>query len=174
MTACSEVVVYSPTMVRARSKRAIAAAGIFSVCAIVSLLLGGCGRGSSAAANATQRSAIVTARSSNNLGDYLVGGNGHTLYMFTSDKDGNSACYGQCARKWPPLLTHGKPRAGGGIPGGELGTITRKDGSTQVTCNGHPLYYFAADGKPGDDKGEALTQFGGKWYALTPLGERID
>jgi len=37
------------------------------------------------------------------LGDILVDGDGRTLYAFTKDKGGQSACSGQCATNWPAL-----------------------------------------------------------------------
>lgn len=49
----------------------------------------------------------------------------------------------------------------------ELGTIQRDDGSTQVTLNGWPLYYFAADAAPGDANGEGVA---GAWFVARPDG----
>jgi predicted lipoprotein with Yx(FWY)xxD motif len=54
-----------------------------------------------------------------------------------------------------------------------IGTTKRKDGSTEVTYAGHPLYYFAPDKKRGEISGQALDQFGAPWYALTPAGREI-
>ena len=55
-----------------------------------------------------------------------------------------------------------------------LGTTSRSDGKPEVTYNGHPLYTYAGDQKPGDTNGEGLNQFGAKWYALSPAGKKID
>jgi secreted repeat protein with Y-X4-D motif len=71
-----------------------------------------------------------------------------TLYMFTPDTSTTSACYGQCAATWPPVLASGK-RGAAGLQTSLLGTIQRTDCTTRVTFNGHPLYFFAKDSKPG-------------------------
>jgi predicted lipoprotein with Yx(FWY)xxD motif len=105
-----------------------------------------------------------------NLGNILVGPDGRTLYMFTQDADGVSACYDECAVAWPPLLTNMKPAAGNGADPALLGTTTRKDGALQVTYNGMPLYYWAADQKPGDTTGQNV---GGVWFVLDVAGKII-
>ena len=73
------------------------------------------------------------------LGEVLVGDKGMTLYMFTVDKDGQSACYDQCAAVWPALLTNGAPLAGTGVKQELLGTTVRRDGTTQVTYSGNAI-----------------------------------
>jgi predicted lipoprotein with Yx(FWY)xxD motif len=100
---------------------------------------------------------------STSLGDVLVDGAGLTLYMFTADTDGSSACYGDCATNWPPLLLDAVPSVGAGLDSEDFGSITRDDGTTQVTFYGMPLYTFAGDRAPGDVNGQGL---GGKWYVL--------
>ena len=65
---------------------------------------------------------------------------------------------------WPPLLTVGEPTAGEGLTGGQLGTITRDDGSLQVIFNGQPLYYFANDAGPGEANGHMV---GGVWFVVS-------
>ncbi|HEV8105412.1 MAG TPA: hypothetical protein VGP69_16890 [Gaiellaceae bacterium] len=107
------------------------------------------------------------------LGRILVDGKGITLYDFPPDKGTTSVCYGACAALWPPLLTHGKPIAGPGVRASLLGTTKRKDGKLEVTYNGHPLYYWVGDHKPGQTTGQALNQFGGPWWVLTPAGKEI-
>jgi predicted lipoprotein with Yx(FWY)xxD motif len=104
------------------------------------------------------------------LGNVLVGPNGLTLYMFTRDANGESACYDQCAKNWPPLLTEGAPVAARGVDAAKLGTTTRKDGATQVTYNGMPLYFWAADQKPGDTAGQNV---GNVWFVLDVAGNII-
>ena len=66
------------------------------------------------------------------IGKVVADSRGHTLYMFRADHGGKSACYGSCARYWPPLTTAGKPKAGAGIEAALLGTIKRKDGKLEV------------------------------------------
>jgi predicted lipoprotein with Yx(FWY)xxD motif len=108
------------------------------------------------------------------LGRFLVDDQGRTLYLFEADNGMASNCDSGCAQAWPPLLTSTGDKAGSGVSAAELGTTTRKDGSTQVTYNGHPLYYFVADRKPGDTTGQGLNQFGAPWYVVSPAGNKID
>jgi predicted lipoprotein with Yx(FWY)xxD motif len=118
--------------------------------------------------------AVVTAASAPKLGRIIVDSKGFTLYDFHKDKGTTSSCYGGCAQVWPPLLTEGDPQAGEGAMASKLGTTERKDGTTQVTYAGHPLYTFVEDKKPGDAKGNDFTSFGGEWYALQPSGEEAE
>ena len=113
--------------------------------------------------------ATVMLGGTDKLGPFLVDHKGMTLYTFGKDKDNQSACYGGCAKKWPPLLVGADetPTLAEGIPG-ELGVITRDDGGRQVTYNGSPLYYYEKDKKPGDAKGDGA---GGVWYVATPSGD---
>jgi predicted lipoprotein with Yx(FWY)xxD motif len=98
-----------------------------------------------------------------NLGVILTDLKGMTLYRFTNDQGSTSNCNGTCAQNWPPLLiTSGQPLLAGGLPG-TLGTTTRQDGSTQVTYNGVPLYYFAKDAKAGDTTGQGVNNI---WFVV--------
>jgi predicted lipoprotein with Yx(FWY)xxD motif len=108
------------------------------------------------------------------IGKVITDKRGHTLYMFRADHGTVSACYGKCARFWPPLTTVGKPVAGPGVKTALLGTTKRKDGKLQVTYKRHPLYTFLEDKKPGQTAGEGSKAFGAGWYALTPTGVVID
>jgi len=105
------------------------------------------------------------------LGKIVVDGDGMTLYMFDKDTQGSgqSSCTGECLTNWPPLTTTDDVPTLTGITG-EVGTITMADGSTQVTLNGWPLYYFAGDAAAGDVNGQGV---GGIWWVLTPAGERM-
>jgi predicted lipoprotein with Yx(FWY)xxD motif len=89
------------------------------------------------------------------MGTILVAAsNNHTVYTFDSDSPGVSKCNGACATTWPPLtVTSGTTPTGGPGVTGQLGTITRSDGSLQVTYKGMPLYFFHSDSKAGDTKG---------------------
>jgi predicted lipoprotein with Yx(FWY)xxD motif len=107
------------------------------------------------------------------LGRILVDSHGKTLYMWAHDKGRKSTCYGDCAVYWPPLLTRGKPLARTGAKARLLGTTHRRDGRTQVTYAGHPLYYFVQDTKPGQTNGEGLTGFGGRWDPLSAAGKPV-
>jgi predicted lipoprotein with Yx(FWY)xxD motif len=104
-------------------------------------------------------------------GAYLTDGQGRSVYMFEADSKGNATCYETCAQAWPPVLTHGSPEPGKGVEKQMLGTIERKDGSTQVTYNGIPLYYFIKDKMPGDINGQDVHGFGADWHLLNPQGQ---
>jgi predicted lipoprotein with Yx(FWY)xxD motif len=135
----------------------IAAVGSASVAASASAASGG--------------TTVMVQRSA--LGPIVVDSRGITLYDFPADKGIVSSCYGACAALWPPLVTKGKPIAGTGVKASLLGTTKRKDGKLEVTYNGHPLYYFVSDRKPGQLTGQGLNQFGAPWWVLTPAGKEI-
>lgn len=116
----------------------------------------------------------VVAAADSDLGEILVDAEGMTLYMLTADSEGESTCDGQCASAWPPLLTDGDPSAEGAVDSSLLGTITREDGSVQVTYDGLPLYYFSGDSAAGDVNGQGIESFGGIWWVMAPDGEPID
>jgi predicted lipoprotein with Yx(FWY)xxD motif len=90
-----------------------------------------------------------------------------------ADTNGRSSCAGECAKVWPALTTHGKPAAGIGVNAADLGTITRSDGTTQVTYMSHPLYYFIADTAAGQTRGQGNPCFGAKWWLVAPSGQAI-
>ena len=94
----------------------------------------------------------------------LTDSKGFTLYSFAPDTATTSNCTGSCAAYWPPLT--GAPTAGPGVTG-ELGTITRPDGTTQATYNGHPLYTYVGDTHPGQANGNNLNLNGGLWHEVT-------
>jgi predicted lipoprotein with Yx(FWY)xxD motif len=115
---------------------------------------------------------VSTAQSS--LGRILVNSRGHTLYLFERDRRGRSACSGQCAKFWPPLIAAGQPRAAAGARASLLGRTRRADGRMQVTYNRHPLYAFVKDSRRGQTRGEELDAFGGEWYAISPAGAKVE
>ncbi len=98
-------------------------------------------------------------------GEALAGADGLTLYTRTDEVDGTIHCGEGCVDSWPPLT--GTVDAGDGNAD-MLGTITRPDGTEQVTYNGYPLYYFTGDAAPGDATGDGL---GGVWFIAAPSGE---
>ncbi|MEZ0095192.1 hypothetical protein [Streptacidiphilus sp. EB129] len=124
------------------------------------------GGGGASAAGAT-----VKAQNSS-LGQILVDGSGRTLYLFTADTGSTSNCNGTCALAWPPDTTTGQPTANG-LTASMVGTTMRTDHRTEVTYNGHPLYYFEHDSRPGDVNGEGVNAFGGSWYAVSPSGTAV-
>jgi predicted lipoprotein with Yx(FWY)xxD motif len=148
-----------------------------AVIPLAALAIAACGGGGSAATAATQNassgaSATVGVANSG-LGSILVNSTGRTLYLFKADSGTSSACAGACATAWPPLLVTGKATAGSGLTASKLGTITRSGGDHQVTYNGHPLYLYVGDKKPGDVTGQGVTAFGAAWFVLSPAGNQI-
>jgi predicted lipoprotein with Yx(FWY)xxD motif len=97
-----------------------------------------------------------------------------TVYMFEGDTGPSSSCSGECASVWPPVTSGGAPVAGAGVAAADLGTITRRDGTKQVTYNGHPLYFYAKDGDSGDAYGQGIMGFGASWYVIAPSGNKVD
>jgi predicted lipoprotein with Yx(FWY)xxD motif len=120
-----------------------------------------------AAASGQARSDVTTA-TKGAVGTVLVSTNGHTLYHLTTDTAGNSTCTGSCAQLWPPVTVPAgsTPKAGAGMSG-KLATITRSDGSTQVTYNGEPLYQYSLDTTTGDALGQGVA---GVWFAVKATG----
>ena len=114
---------------------------------------------------------VIAVASNPKLGKILVNDLGMTLYDFHKDKGGASACYGECAAIWPPMLTTAAGQVASPEADQELGTTKRKDGTLQVTYAGHPLYTYVVDKKPGEANGNDFSSFGGQWYALKPNGE---
>jgi len=127
-----------------------------------------------ATSGATSGAAATTvATRSGQLGTFLTDSSDKALYMFASDTSSKSTRSSTCATYWPPLTTTGTATASGKASGSMLGTITRPDGSKQVTYNGHPLYLFKLDTGAGDTKGESSNNFGAKWWLLAPSGQPI-
>lgn len=138
---------------------------------ILSLILAAC---SSSAATQTPPAVVPvtgsdTVRSADNpeFGQILVTPDGKTLYTNTVDTPEDLRCTNiACTSFWPPYTVDGQPTAGEEIPG-SLGTVTRPDGSKQVTYNQQPLYTFYLDRQPGDAKGNGFTDLGGTWHVVT-------
>jgi predicted lipoprotein with Yx(FWY)xxD motif len=102
------------------------------------------------------------------IGKVLTDAKGMTLYRFDNDTTaGKSACTGACASAWPAAT--GAAVAGAGIDGSKLTTFTRDDGTKQLQMDGHPLYTFAGDTKPGDVSGKAIPN----WHAASPTGDKV-
>ena len=125
-----------------------------------------------ASASSAASSTVITTKTSSG-GSFLTNGAGRSVYMFMADSTGKSNCSGACAAAWPPVVATGQPTASGSAQASDLSTITRSDGTKQVTYNGHPLYYFEGDTGPGTDKGQGLNGFGALWYLVAPSGSSI-
>jgi len=149
-----------------------AAAVVATACGAGAGLYGGAAASPPTASGTT---GVAVAVGTSNIGPLLVDGRGRTLYLFAADTSSSSTCYDACAQAWPPLLAGtATPRAETGVTAGELGTTKRRDGGAEVTYNGHPLYLYVGDAKPGDIVGQGLNQFGAAWYAVAPGGSKID
>jgi predicted lipoprotein with Yx(FWY)xxD motif len=131
------------------------------------------GGGTAAKQPSTAANSAIDIRSTP-LGKILVDSGGRTLYLFEADKPGMSNCSGACLSLWPAFTAQGKPQAHGGVLASKIGTISMSGGKQQVTYAGHPLYYYAADQKPGDTTGQGLNQFGAAWYVLGASGKKVD
>lgn len=133
---------------------------------------GGGGAGASTGSGGSLSAATIKS-ASGSVGTYLTDGSGRALYLWMADSNNKSACSGACAGLWPPLTASGTPKAASGVQASDLGTITRSDGTKQVTYDGHPLYYYAGDSGSGDTNGQGSNGFGAKWWLVAPSGSAI-
>ncbi len=146
---------------------AVLGAAVISVVALA--LLGGAlagaggtsGTGSSSTASSASSSGLRTTTVAG--ATVLTNAAGRTLYSFAPDSATKSVCNGSCAAYWPPVS--GPLKAGAGVTG-KLSTITRADGSTQEVYNGHPLYTYIGDTRPGQANGNNLNLNGGFWHEV--------
>ena len=108
----------------------------------------------------------------------IVDDDDRTLYLFTEDSEGAPTCYDECASDWPPLLAEDDDDdddrheidVDDGLDAALVGTVERENGATQVTYNGHPLYYWTGDTAPGDTEGQGRDD---AWYVLDAQGEAV-
>jgi predicted lipoprotein with Yx(FWY)xxD motif len=105
-------------------------------------------------------------------GSILFDSQRRAIYLFDRETSETSECYGACAEAWPPVLTDGEPEAGDGVDAKLLGTTGRDGGSTQVTYDGQPLYYYVDD-PPGEVLCQNVEEFGGLWLVVEPSGEAV-
>jgi predicted lipoprotein with Yx(FWY)xxD motif len=160
-------------MTRTRSMTFLASAAVAVLAAVAVASCGGNTSGASAPPKTANGQAATVGVANENLGSILVDSQGRTLYLFRRDSGIKSACTGACAIDWPPLRSTGTPTVGGGVTASIVATSARSDGNPQITYNGHPLYLFSGDQKPGDTNGEGVNAFGGLWYALSSAGDQI-
>ncbi len=130
----------------------------------------------------TDRSVATVARAparigvaNTGLGKILVNKRGFTVYAFSRDARNKDRCAAMagCLGVWPPVTTHGRPRAGHAVNGSRLGTIKISGGRLQVTYAAHPLYLYSMDGAPGQTGYVGASQFGGVWRALRTSGKLV-
>jgi predicted lipoprotein with Yx(FWY)xxD motif len=139
-----------------------AAAAVLAACGSSGTSSGGSGTGTPVAT--TGGSSLKTATIGG--ATVLTSSKGFTLYSFAPDTSTKSNCNGACAQNWPPVTG---PATASGVTG-TFGTIKRSDGSAQATFDGHPLYTFAGDTAPGQNKGNGLNAAGGLWHEITTSG----
>ena len=141
------------------------------------LLAAACGTaaGSTAAGTPAGGPATATVIESHtgSAGPFLTNGSGRAVYLWSADSMNKSTCSGACAGVWPAVTATGKVTAADGAKAADLGTITRSDGTRQVTYGGHPLYYFAGDSGPAQTTGQGNDDFGAKWWLVAPAGTKI-
>ncbi len=150
-----------------------------AVVPLTALSVAACGSSDSGASASTLPPKTTSGRpatigvANTGLGKILVDSQGRTLYLFQKDSGTQSACTGACASAWPPLRANGKPTVGSGANAALVATAARSDGKPQVIYNGHPLYRYQGDQKPGDTNGQGLVAFGGGWFALSAAGDQV-
>jgi predicted lipoprotein with Yx(FWY)xxD motif len=120
-----------------------------------------------AATAAPAHTEVTTVKTS--LGRVLAVSNGHVLYLFEKDSRNVSRCDKACRAYWPPVRSKGRAMAGTGVSASHLG-LTR---SGQVTYYGHPLYTYIGDTKARQANGEGSTEFGARWYVVSPKGRAV-
>ena len=160
------------------SNTRITALAATAAVALTALAISACGGGGGSSSTerpttADGKPATIGLESEGSLGDILVNSQGRSLYLFQRDRGTTSECTGACAAAWPPLRATGTPVVGTDLSASKLGTTPRSDGKPQVTYNGHPLYLYSADQKPGDTNGQGLNAFGGAWFALSAAGNMV-
>jgi predicted lipoprotein with Yx(FWY)xxD motif len=113
----------------------------------------------------------LTGTSVKRMGKVVENEEGFVLYRFDSDTNSpaKSNCNGDCAKIWPPALTNdGKPTLKG-VSSSVVGTVTRADGTKQLTIKGWPVYTYIGDKQPGQWKGQNVS---GKWFVIEPTGAK--
>lgn len=132
---------------------------LFTIAAVTGSVLAGAAGVASAKSTPTIRE-----RSLPGVGKVLVTPKGRTLYYYTPDSKTKSNCTGGCASLWPPLLLP-KHAEAPVKPAGLKGTLSsiKRGSRRQVSYDGHPLYTYAQDKKPGQDTGQGV---GGVWYVM--------
>jgi predicted lipoprotein with Yx(FWY)xxD motif len=159
--------------------------GMVGVAGAAAALLAACSSGTAAPSNtsanppapatssgsaSTTSAELSTAQTS--LGTVLVDSKGRTLYLFTQDTSSpsKSNCDTGCDSVWPPVLVPSGSSNVSGVDSAKVGTVTRSDGSKQLTYNGWPLYEYQGDSAAGDVKGENVQ---GSWFAVSSAGTKV-
>jgi predicted lipoprotein with Yx(FWY)xxD motif len=115
-------------------------------------------------ASAATGKVVVKTRTISPYGTVLTTSKGRTLYFYSKDSKGKSACNAGCVTYWTPLRVP-KGDSVTGVAG--LGTIKRSDGSLQAALRGRALYTYVGDSAAGQAKGQNVD---GTWFVATPHG----
>lgn len=140
----------------------------------------GTAAGSTAGATAGGASEVViTTTESEEYGKFLTDAEGRPVYILEAEDQAQgadaSACEGECAQVWPPVLAEGDtPQAQGEADAGMLSMTERPDGTSQVTYDGKPLYYYEKDEGQAAPTGQDVHDEWGEWYLLQPTGETVE
>jgi predicted lipoprotein with Yx(FWY)xxD motif len=161
MTVRNSVLVKTPILVR------------LALLLAAALVAAGCGSSSSSNGNTTGGAGTVITTRSGPAGTYLASSSGRAVYLFNADSMNKSTCSGSCASIWPPVVAKGTLSASGGASSSDLGSITRSDGTKQVTYNGHPLYYYTGDSGAGMTSGQGVSGFGNTWWLVGTSGSAL-
>lgn len=144
------------------------------------LLLAACGGGggstygaSSSRPSQAAHTVGKTAVAKTPAGRVLVDPRGRTLYVFARDSRGHSTCTGSCATYWPAVPGSDAKRGATPAVRAALGSITRGDGTSQLTANGYPVYTYVGDHARGQANGQGTNLSGGRWWVLSPSGARV-
>jgi predicted lipoprotein with Yx(FWY)xxD motif len=157
---------------------ALGAAVLAAACSSGSSTTGAAGNGTtpaggSGASNSASGSGGTVIATATAAGSTFLTDGGRAVYVWTKDGSGMSACSGACTGTWPPVTATGMVTAAGTAKASDIGTITRSDGTKQVTYNGHPLYFFSGDSGPGTASGQGSSSFGAKWWLVAPAGSDV-
>jgi len=114
----------------------------------------------------------LTLADSADWGQYLADANGMSIYLYTLDEQGTSACVDACTNNWLPVLVAegAEVSVAAGLDSELLGAIERVDGGSQLTYAGAPLYTFKRDTQPGQTRGQGL---GGQFYLVSAKGTAV-
>jgi predicted lipoprotein with Yx(FWY)xxD motif len=155
-----------------RTRFPLVAAVAVVVAAAVAVIVATSGA-SPAKPQSTVAAATAISVKQTSLGATLVDANGRTLYLFQGDRPNVSTLSAAGQAIWPPFTATTTPRALNSTIAARIGTIAQAGGASQVTYNGHPLYYYVGDRSPGQTSGQGLNQFGALWYVLGPAGNAV-
>ena len=131
----------------------------------------GAGAENAGSSDGQVKSGTTITLQNSDFGPMLFDSNKQAIYIFERDARNKTVCYGECAEDWPPVFTDGAPRAGKGVRPALLGTIKRRDGRSQVTYAGRPLYFYSHE-DPGIVLCHNVNLNGGYWWAIGADGQR--